>query len=388
MPRPSPRLAVSLFFGLSGMLSATWIARIPAMSSRLDLGAGQLGFILLAIAFGAIAAFSMASGLVSSRGSRWATSAFGLALCGTIALVSFSWSPWVLVVTLFAYGFAFGGVDVSMNAQGVEVEHTGGRNIIGSLHGFFSLGSMAGAGLSGAIAALDVDIRVHFPLVSAISFALLLWATTGLIPDRDEEPRAEVAKPPRFALPSRGLWPLGIIAFCAAIGEGGMADWSALHVHESLGASEGVAAFAFTFFSLTMLIGRFLGDTITGRYGNGRVIRLGAIVAAVGYIAGILVDTVWSVIAGYGLLGIGLSVVIPVVYRAAGNAPGFTRGHAVASVATVGYSGFLAAPPVLGLLAEVASLQISMLVIGLLCLCIIPLANATEERAPDHSLGA
>jgi MFS family permease len=163
-----------------------------------------------------------------------------------------------------------------------------------------------------------------------------------------------------------------------------MADWSALHLHESLDASEGTAAFGFTVFSMTMLTGRFLGDRIVAIFGDVKVITWCSGAAAAGYLAGILIDTVWSVIVGYGVIGLGLSVVIPLVYRAAGNAKGIPRGRAVASVATIGYSGFLAAPPVLGLLAEVASLQAAMIVIGVLSAIIVFFAKATstEEAAP------
>jgi MFS family permease len=378
---PSPRLAVSLFFIVGGFLSAAWIARIPAMTSRLDLGTGQLGVILLGFSVGALMSFPLAGGIVGSHGSAFTTSWFGFGYAVTFPLLGFAWHPVVLVIALWLYGFSFGGMDVAMNAQGVEIERRVGKNIIGSLHGFFSLGSMGGAALSGVVAGFGVSLQAHFTVAAAIGLLLLVWAATGLIRD---EPAAErppdAPREPRFVLPPRALWPLGIIAFCAAVGEGGMADWSALHLHESLDTSEGTAAFGFTVFSMTMLTGRFLGDRIVAIFGDVKVITWCSGVAAAGYLAGILVDTVWSVIVGYGVIGLGMSVVIPLVYRAAGNAKGIPRGRAVASVATIGYSGFLAAPPVLGLLAEVASLQAAMIVIGVLCGIIVFFAKATSPQ--------
>jgi MFS family permease len=382
---PSPRLAVSIYFFVTGFLSATWIARIPAMTNRLDLSAGRLGFILLAIAVGAIVSFSSASRTLPTRGSKWSTTVYGLFYVGTIPLVAIAWNEWFLVVFLAMYGFGFGATDVAMNAQGVEVEHAIRRNIIGSLHGYFSLGAMAGAGIAGVVAEIGIGLIPHFFALAALCLVALSYATTGLIDDRQLTPDADKEKPPRFVLPTRELWPLGIIAICAAVGEGGMADWSALYVHESLGKSEGAAAFAFTFFSLAMVIGRFLGDAVTQRFGNERVIRIGSGFAAVGYIAGILGGTYWSALAGYACLGIGIAVIFPVVYRMAGNAVGYPRGRAVAAVATVGYSAFLVAPPVLGMLADITSLQRSMLVIGVLTLAIVPFANATRAGAVDHS---
>jgi MFS family permease len=317
--------------------------------------------------------------MVGSHGSDFTTKWFGFGYAVTFPLLGFAWHPVVLVIGLWLYGFSFGGMDVAMNAQGVEVERHVTRNIIGSLHGFFSLGAMGGAALSGVVAGFGINLQTHFSVAALIGLVLLIWAATGMIRDEPTVAAApDAPRQPRFVLPPRALWPLGIIAFCAAVGEGGMADWSALHVHDGLGASEGTAAFGFTVFSLTMLTGRFLGDRIVAIFGDVKVIAWCSGIASIGYLCGILIDTVWSVIVGYGVIGLGLSVVIPLVYRAAGNAKGIPRGRAVASVATIGYSGFLAAPPLLGLLAEVASLQAAMIVIGLLCSIIVFFAKATS----------
>jgi MFS family permease len=375
---PSPRVGVSLYFAIGGLLSASWIARIPAMTSRLDLSTGTLGLILLAFSAGALMSFPLAGGLAGSHGSAWTTRIFGLGYTITFPLLGFAWHPAILIVALWLYGFTFGGMDVAMNAQGVEVERKVGTNILGSLHGYFSLGAMAGAAISGVVAELDVSLQVHFTVAATIGLLLLIWSGRGLIADDvAATSNTQTTRDPRFVLPPRALWPLGIIAFCAAVSEGGMADWSALHVHDSLGASEGTAAFGFTIFSLTMLTGRFLGDRVVAAFGNVRVIQWCSGLAAVGYLIGMLIDTVLSVIVGYGLMGLGLSVVIPLVYRSAANAKGIPRGRAVASVATIGYSGFLAAPPVLGLVAEISSLQLTMIIIGILCGVIVFFAGAT-----------
>ena len=386
-PTPSLRVSVSLYFAIGGFLSSSWIARIPAMTSRLDLSTGTLGLILLAFSAGALMSFPLAGGLAGTRGSAWTTRIFGLGYTITFPLLGFAWHPVVLIVALWLYGFTFGGMDVAMNAQGVEVERKVKTNILGSLHGLFSLGAMAGAALSGVVAGFGTSLQVHFTIVAVLGLLILIWAGKSLIPDDVEVVTStEKVRDPRFVLPPRALWPLGIIAFCAAVSEGGMADWSALHIHDSLDASEGTAAYGFTIFSLTMLTGRFLGDRIVAIFGNVRVIRWCAGVASIGYLIGILIDTIWSVIIGYGLIGLGLSVVIPLVYRSAGNAKGIPRGRAVASVATIGYSGFLAAPPILGLVAEVSSLQLTMIIIGALCAVIVLFAGATAPGAtgPDE----
>jgi fucose permease len=193
----------------------------------------------------------------------------------------------------------------------------------------------------------------------------------------------------RFSLPPRILWPLGVIAFCGAVGEGAMADWGALYVHDELDGTEGMAAFAFTVFSTTMLIGRFAGDRIVPRFGAGNVVRYGAIVSAIGLLIGLVIGTLASAIAGFAVMGIGLAFVFPVVYSAAGSTPGIPSGRGVAAVATIGYTGFLAGPPLLGLLARVTSIQAALLIVVAL-IAVIPFFTASlnrpRETAPDEEM--
>lgn len=247
---------------------------------------------------------------------------------------------------------------------------------MGSLHGFFSLGALVGAALSALFAAAGRGVVPNFITFAAISVAAIGWGYQGQIADPPSEPVDQDQRRPRFALPNRALWPLGAIALCAALGEGGMADWSTLYVHDELGGSEALAAFGFTAFSITMLIGRFAGDRIVGTYGAIRVIRTGSIVAAFGLLAGLVGGTTASAVAGFAVMGIGLSVIIPVVYSQAGSMPGIPSGQGVAAVATVGYSGFLMGPPALGWFAGVTSLQIAMIAI-VVSLAIIPVFSGS-----------
>jgi len=377
---PTPRVCVSAFFALTGFVSATWIARIPAATRKLDLDTGQLGTLLLFIAVGSLVAFQFIGRIIERQGSARSSVAFGTAFAGGLSLLALSPDPAVLGVALFAYGFAFGAVDVAMNAQGVTVERRLKKPIMGSLHGFFSLGALVGAALSGVIAEAGVGLIPHFLAFSAIGLGIVLWAARGQIADEPQPARAEGdARPPRFALPPRILWPLGVLAFCGALGEGAMADWSALYVNDELGGSEGVAAFAFTAFSLTMLIGRFAGDRIVACFGPVRTVTVGSVVSSLGMLGGLLPGTIAAAVVGFAVMGLGLSVVIPIVYSAAGSTPGISSGQGVAAVATIGYSGFLTGPPLLGYLARVTSLKTALLVV------VVALAvNVLYARALDR----
>ena len=163
-----------------------------------------------------------------------------------------------------------------------------------------------------------------------------------------------------------------------------MADWSGLYLRDVLETSSGVAALGFAAFSMAMLVGRFTGDALVRRFGAPRLVRAGGVLAALGLGIALLINQPISMLLGFAAVGLGLSTVYPLVFSAAGNHPTVSAGHAVASVATVGYSGFLAGPPILGWLAELTSLQAMMWLIVLLAALTAVLASATRSARTDR----
>lgn len=389
LPGLSPRLAVSLFFLSLGILFSCWVARIPAVSERLDLNTAQLGTLLLFAAVGSIVSFQFAGGLIQRHGSALIGTISGCGFAVSFALLAVAPDAISLGAVLFVFGFFHGMIDIAVNAQGVEVERVLHRKIMSSLHGFFSLGGLIGAALSGGIAFLGIGIVPHFLTFAIIAFVVYLWAGRAQLPDQPVEAHhahATAGSAFRRLIPPRALWAFGVIAFCAAIGEGGMADWSSLFLHQELKTSEGVAALGYTTFSTTMLLGRFSGDRIVAQLGGVRTLRICGLVAAVGMALAVATEAVATAMIGFALVGIGLSVIIPVVYSAAGRTPGLHSGQAVASVATIGYTGFLAGPPVLGWLAQLTSLPFALTVIVVLSVVVVFFASAVDPaRATSPS---
>jgi MFS family permease len=373
---PSPRLAVSTFFMLTGFLSASWIARIPAVAEALDLSTARLGTLLLFIGVGSILAFQIVGRLIERFGSARVATVFGVICSITVSGLALAPNAITLGACLLVYGFTIGATDVAMNAQGVEVEKRFRITIMGSLHGFYSLGGLAGAAVSAGVASAGIGLVPHFLTLSVLGVLVVLWATIGQIADAAPEDVTTTRRKPRFSLPPKSLQVLGVIAFCAALGEGAMADWSALFIHKDLGGSEGIAAFGFAAFSGAMLIGRFAGDRVIQRFGRVPVMRVAGVISAVGMLVGLLPGSIMAAIIGFSILGIGLSVVIPIAYSAAGSTPGIPSGRAVAAVATIGYTGFLAGPPVLGWIAKLISLQGALLLIAVALVMIVVMAPA------------
>lgn len=378
--------AVALVFLINGTVLASWVSRIPAISDRHDLGKGELGTLLMAIAVGAIISFAIAGAGINRTGSAPTLLAFGTLFSLTLPLIGLAPSVWLLIPVFILFGAGNGGMDVSMNAQGVEVEQTLGRSVINAMHGFFSLGGVLGAAVGAAAAALSISPSVHLPVVGVIA-AIALWTLRQHhIPDEHAE---EIAtEEPVFALPPRAMWGLGIVALCSAIAEGAMVDWSTLYLDDELQTGGGIAALGFAAFSMAMLIGRFSGDGLVDRLGSVSLVRFGAILSAVGLAIGLAINTPVAVIASFATVGLGVSVLFPLVFKAAAAFPGVSRGKAVASVATIGYSGFLIGPPVLGWLAEPTSLRVSLTIVVVLCAAVAwlaPATNAPRVNAPSKS---
>jgi MFS family permease len=375
--RRRARAGISIVFFINGMTLAAWISRIPRITDELDLGNAQVGTALMAIAAGALLAFPIAGKRISVYSSRKTLTQFSCIMIAALPFIGLAPHVLLLIPILFLLGFGNGGMDVSMNAQGVEIERFYGRPILSTLHGFYSLGAFAGAGLGSLAASIDMAPFPHFLISAIIAIVALYLLQSTLIPDAPDD-RAHESEP-TFAFPPRALWFLGAVVLAAAVGEGAMADWGGLFLKNHLGTSENIAAFGFAMFSLAMLIGRFTGDIVVTKFGPVNVVRYGGLLAAAGLGLGMAIDEPWSAIAGYCAVGIGLAAAFPLVFRAAAHHPAIARGRAVAAVATIGYTGFLAGPPILGWIAEFTSLRVLMIAVSTLCAVSAACAPATSS---------
>jgi MFS family permease len=300
------------------------------------------------------------SGWASARaGSRRATRvALGL-FCAATGAVALAPGFLALCALCLAMGAAAGALDVAMNAHGVEVEKRMGRPVLSSFHAAFSLGGLAGAATGALAAGAGLDVRAHLGLAAAATGAVgLLWTRRLLPAAADAAPRRAAREPLGDGV-ARRLAVLGALAFACLLCEGAAADWSALYLDRSLGASAAVAALAYAAFSITMAAGRLAGDGLTARLGPVALVRRGGLVAALGLGAALLIGSPAAALAGFACLGAGLATVIPAVFRAAGTATA-QAGPALAAVSTTGYLGFLAGPPLIGGLAQATSLPAAL----------------------------
>lgn len=381
----SPRGAISAMFLINGIVWGTWIARIPAIATHLDVSRAELGVALPAFAVGALVALPFAGKVIGRIGSANAFRWFGVGRTLIFPFLALATAIPELALVLFAFGVLHGVVDVSANAQGVEIERRRRSPILASVHGFFSLGGMIGAASAGTIAGLGVSLQAQFLALALVASLCYLAMSRALVAD-EAVPMAQAVPATtrrfRITLPPRVLWPLGAIVFVVALGDEGVGDWGGLLLSQELQASAATAALAYTVYSLAMLVGRMTGDTLVRRFGPVQVIAAGGMLSAIGLVLGLTVFTIPSVLAGIALIGFGLSGILPITYRAAATTPGIPRGPAVASVATIGYIGFLSGPPVIGRVSDLTSLRAALLLIGAVMLMLVPLARFVARDDP------
>jgi len=351
------RVALTFVFLADGVMVGSWASRIPAVKDGLGLTTSQLGVALFAMSLGALVSMPLAG---------WLDERVGSARIALVALLGGGSSLWLagvagslgaLVGALALFGAGFGAVNVAGNAQGIALERAYGRSILSSFHAAFSAGGLIGAAAGGLAAARGVEPPAHFAAV-AVTLALVAFGAGRLLP------RADVGCE-TFALvrPPRALLLLGCAAFFTLLAEGAAADWSAVYLRGSLGSTAAFAALGYTAFSLAMVASRLAGDRLDETIGPAALAGGGGVVSAVGLAVALAIGTTPAALVGFAAMGAGLGVMVPVIFRTAGTTPGVTPGIGIAAVSTIGFLGFLAGPPAIGIAADVIGLRAALAVV-------------------------
>lgn len=374
------RYAVAAVFAVHGTVTGSFATRVPWIQDHSGVGAGQLGLALAFPAIGASVAMPLAGWISHRFGAR--TAMRGLLSMWTLALILPSLAPnlWTLCLALFVYGASAGMADVAMNALGVEVENRLDKSIMSGLHGMWSAGALVGSAAGTLAAHLGVDARLHHALAAVTLTVFGLVACQWVLDLRhteDEEP------PPRFALPPRSALLIGAVGFCAVFAEGAALDWSAVYLRDELATSAGLAAACTTGFMLTMAVARLTGDWVVNRYGAVRTVRASGALATLGGVLIVVANQPAMAMAGFALMGLGIAVVVPLCFAAAGHS-GPNPSQAIAGVATVTYTSGLVAPSAIGGLAQLTSLVVSFGLVTVLACGLVVFANVLRAGDRDR----
>jgi hypothetical protein len=377
------RFAVAAVFFVNGGLFANWVTRVPDVKDGIGAGTGALGLALLGLAVGSLVTMPLAGRVCERIGSDRTVVVSGVAAALALSGPALAANAAGLGLALVIYGGAFGLLDVAMNVQAVGVVRQVGRPIMPWFHAAFSVGGLAGAGTGALAAEVGLSPLVHLLLAGSAGAAVILRVRRHLLSDRLPDSATVVEE--RSAGTERAPWlflaGLGAIAACAALGEGAMADWTALFLRDVTGAGAGVAGLGFAAFSITMTAGRLGGEAAIRRLGPVRVLRLGGATATVGVLLAVV--TGWSLtgLAGFALVGLGFSCAFPLALTTAGELSDGSGGSEIATVSVIGYVGFLVGPPLIGLLAEVVELQVAMAAVAAPTLGLVALAGVLTRHA-------
>lgn len=360
---PPSRIAVKVIFFLNGFAHANYMARLPRIQELYSIDNSLVGLTLLASSVGALFAMPFTGWLIIKNGSRRIGIVSVVSYCCLLPFIPIMPSFFGLLFLFFLLGVSAGMLDVSMNSQAVMVEQHVGKPIMTSFHALFSIGMMVGALAGSFFTKLGVGLLLHFSITSLLCVVPIYLSVKHLVNDK---PEAKKTAEPLFRLPNGAMVSIGLIAFCCMLGEGAMADWSTNYMEVITKADPALAPIGLFAFALAMTIGRLIGDAARIKFGDRKLIIICGVISTIGLCLAIAVINPFVAICGFFIVGLGLSVVVPVAYSIAGNSKDLPPGVALAMVTTVGYSGFLFGPPIIGFIADWQNLRIALAVVGLL----------------------
>lgn len=345
------RWACATCFFVSGYVMGSWAPQIPELALRLEISEGAVGIVILALGAGSLLGLPLAGVLTVRFGSRPITVLCALALSAALLLMTLAPSLPAALAVAFYLGLFGGGLDVAMNANAVTAERRLAQPVTSSMHGFWSLGALFGAAAGGFLI-VGIGTAGHALTVLILGLALVALAGPYLLDD--EEPASpSPAVPRRFAFPrSLSIYLIGFLALLAMEPEGAVLDWSALYLRQELGAGVAFSGFGFAAFSLAMTGMRFAGDAVRARYGAVSTLRVSAVVAGCGLLLAGLGLSPLLALAGFFVAGLGTANLVPIAFSAAGNYPGVPSGIGLTVVTTLGYTGLLVVPALIGFVAE------------------------------------
>lgn len=382
------QVAIAALFCFLGFQYGTWVSRLPALKTHLDLSTAEVGLLLLAPGVGATVSFPLVARLMKQLGSRRLATASGFGLVAVLAALAVAPNLVVAIVVLFLDGILIACLNVAMNAQGAALETRYERNTMAKLHAVFSGGTFAAALLASAVTAGTETVPVHFAVGGVLLLALLLVSWTGTL--TGDAPAAEASgeapaekKRRRWALPSMMVVWLCMAMVFAELTEGAMNDWSALYLRDVAHAAPELTPLGIATVSAMMVLARLFADRWRARWGDKRVVLVGTALAGAGLGGALLLGGWIPALAGFACVGLGMAAVTPCVYVAAARLGPDT----LAVVAAMGTAGLLAGPPAIGFVAGASNLVWGMTVV-VAAIVLVGLSIAQVRFTPSDAVTA
>jgi len=382
------RLAgISLFF-IQGIVFSTWACRIADVKTKLHLTDADVGSVLFALPMGQLLAMGISGYLVTRFTSRTVIRCFSIFYPAFLLLLASAESLRTLFFSLMLFGMAANLNNISINTQAVDVERIYGRAVLGTFHGVWSLAGFVGGIVSAMLVGFHVGIWAHF--TGIVIFAAIAFAITQKFLAPHDFPRevlpSDVGKKPRSVWkPTPFILALGVLALGSMSCEGTMFDWSVIYFRDVLKTDPEVSRAGFVSFMCAMASGRFLSDYVTMKIGSLRLLQISGVVVFFGLMTSVIFPIPSVATIGFLLVGFGVSSVVPTCYRLAGLSRRISSGMAIATVATIGFFGFLAGPPFIGYIADLSSLRVSFACMAFMGLVVTFMAPILRSRVAENN---
>jgi predicted MFS family arabinose efflux permease len=366
------QMATRIVFFLSGSTISAWAPLIPFAKNRLQVSDGRLGLLLLCAGVGSVITMPLAGVLAGRYGCRRMIMILGGFGCCMLPLLAIAQNTVELAAVLLAFGAACGALDATMNIHAVLVERESGRAMMSGFHGMWSVGGIAGAGTISVMISAGTTPLTASIIVSVTLLAILGAAYKSLLPTRSD------STGPAFVWPHGKVLLLGCFCFVLFLAEGAVLDWSAVFLATVRKVTAAHAGFAFVAFSTAMTVCRLIGDPIVRTVGSARVVLFGSLLAAAGFLVAISLPSPAMAIVGFGLVGVGASNVVPIMFSAAGRQSSMPANLAIPAMTTLAYAGNLAGPALVGFLANQFGLSIGLALIAAMLVVVAIVSTRTR----------
>ncbi|MFP5316490.1 MAG: MFS transporter [Actinomycetes bacterium] len=378
--------ATFAIFGLNGVIFASWAARIPSASDVLGLSDGQTGALLLVAAIGSMISLPLSGGIAARIGTANAVRVGGIAAAVAASIIAaglVAQSVPLAATGLFIFGLGIGLWDVAQNLEGADVERRLLRTIMPKFHAAFSGGAFVGALAGAGLAAAGVSLSAHLVGVAVLVLVISLWVPRYFLPEEAHTDKHDDGASSRRSGLAAWREPrtllIGLVVLGAALTEGAANDWVAKATVDGLGASEAVGALMFGVFVASMTLFRFVGGGFIDRFGRVRVLQVSLASSLAGLVLFVFAPTVFLAGIGAVLWGTGAALGFPMGMSAAADEPRLAAAR-VSVVSTIGYTAFLAGPPLLGFLGDQVGIRNALLAVGVAVLASFLVAPAAAER--------
>jgi MFS family permease len=366
------RIAVGAMFFMAGLSFSSWASRIATVQQTMGLSDAALGAVLFSLPVGLMCSLPFSGWIITKIGSRKLLISALLVYAVALVTLGLAKNTFQLIICLICFGFSSNAVNIAVNTQAVATEELYKKPILASFHGLWSLAGFTGAGVGTYMIANGISPFHHFLLMLVVIAIGVVLAARYLKDDK------VASAGPVFVMPDRSLIKLGVIAFCSMICEGAMFDWSVIYFKKVVLAPTALVGIGFTAFMFTMAGGRFVADWFAHRYGLKRTLQVSGSLTATGLLFAVAFPYVYTAVAGFLLVGAGVSSVVPMVYSAAGKSKTMLPGVALAAVSTIGFMGFLIGPPIIGFIAGIATLRASFVLIAAMGVSVVVVSTKAK----------